>query len=458
MKTHTAIITFSACILQASLPLKAAEDGHLNDGDKASIVEENDGKLANLPERKEEFMDWGLGMFVHWSLDAQLGSVISHSMVGASDKYIDRYINELPKTFNPKRYDPDEWMETAKIAGVKYMVFTTKHHNGYCMWDTKTTDFNIMNTPYGKDIVKEYVEACRRHGIKVGYYFSPEDFHFQHEFGVEIRRVGGTGAERKDLMVYNKKQLDELFGNYGPIDVVFFDGGEKEKLAQYIHEIQPDCIVTRGEMPTPEQKLPKEPMPGPWESCFTLGSQWQYKPTNEVYKTGGKLIKMLIETRAKGGNLLINVGPDPFGEIPFEQERVFRELGLWMFINDEAIHDVRPCVVSGEENIYYSQSKDGKYVYVFLNEFTDKNKWKKGERKEIVLKELRATDGTKISILGQNDKVLEYNPKADVQSRFEQKPEGLEVSVMRAQRIYNNQSWPNTVVVRLENVEFVVGE
>ena len=105
------------------------------------------------------------------------------------------------------------------------------------MWDTKTTDFNIMNTPYGKDIVKDYVDACRRHGIKVGYYFSPEDFHFQHEFGVEIRRVGGTGAERKDLRAYNKKQLDELFGNYGPIDVVFFDGGEKEKLAQYIHQI-----------------------------------------------------------------------------------------------------------------------------------------------------------------------------------------------------------------------------
>ena len=111
-------------------------------------------------------------------------------------------------------------------------------------------------------------------------------------------------------------------------DVVFFDGGEKEKLAQYIHQIQPKCLVTRGEMETPEQKLPKEPMPGPWESCFTLGSQWQFKPTNEVYKTGGKLIKMLIENRAKGGNLLINVGPEPSGVIPFEQERVFRELGL----------------------------------------------------------------------------------------------------------------------------------
>ncbi|MDC1198341.1 alpha-L-fucosidase, partial [Algibacter sp.] len=350
---------------------------------------------------------------------------------------------------------PDEWMEIAKLSGVKYIVLTTKHHNGFCMWDTKTTDFSIMNTPYGKDIVKEYVDACRRHGLKVGFYFSPEDFHFQREMGLEVRRVGRTAEEKPLIAIYNKKQLDELFTNYGPIDVVFFDGGEKEMLTQYIHTLQPECLVTRGEMETPEQKLPKEAIPGPWESCFTLGSQWQFKPTNEVYKTGDRLIKMLIETRAKGGNLLLNVGPEPSGIISFEQERVFRELALWMFINGEAIHDVRPCPVTGEDNIYYTQSKDGKSVYVFLNEFTGKNKWKKGHRKEFLLKELKAGSATKISVLGQNSRILEYQKTADVESRFEQKEDGLEISVMRAQRIYNNGAWPNTVVVKLENVEFV---
>ena len=125
-----------------------------------------------------------------------------------------------------------------------------------------------------------------------------------------------------------------------------------------------------------------------------------------------------------------------------------------MFINGESIHNIRPCVISGEENIYYTQSKDGKAVYVFLNEFTDKNKWRKGTRKEILLKELKATPQTTISVLGQNDRVLEYNKGADVKSRFKQKDDGLEISVMRAQRIYNNQSWPNTVVVKLENVQF----
>lgn len=413
------------------------------------------GPLFNDAERNEEFMDWGLGMFVHWSHDSQLGSVISHSMVGASEKYLDRYINELPKTFNPKLYDPNDWMEIAKLAGVKYMVFTTKHHNGFCMWDTKTTDFNIMNTPYGKDIVKDYVKACRSHGIKVGFYFSPEDFIFLHRMGETVRRVGTSGKEKDGLMAYNKKQLDELFGKYGKIDVVFFDGGEKEELAQYIHKLQPNCLVTRGEMETPEQKLPKEPIPGPWESCFTLGTQWQFKPTNEEYKTGGTLIEMLIETRAKGGNLLINVGPEPSGVIPFEQERIFRELGLWMFINDEAIHNTRPCPVIRDGEVWYTQSKDGKSVYAFLTEFSGKNRWKRGDRKEILLKDLQATENTVISILGQNDKVLEYEPDADVKSRFEQTSKGLEISVVRAQRIYNNRSWPNTIVVKLDNVAFV---
>ena len=412
------------------------------------------GPLLNDSLRNEAFMDWGLGMFVHWSIDSQLGSVISHSMVGASEDYIDRYINELPKTFNPTQYNPEEWMQIASLAGVKYMVFTTKHHNGFCMWDTKTTDFSIMNTPYGKDIVKDYIEACRKYNIKVGLYFSPEDFIFLHRMGETIRRVGTSGKEEKGLKEYNHQQLDELFRSYGDIDVIFFDGGDKEELTQYIHTLQPNCIVTRGEMETPEQHLPKTPIPGPWESCFTLGTQWQYKATNEDYKSGSKLINMLIETRAKGGNLLLNVGPDPMGKIPFEQERAFRELALWMFINKEAILDIRPCPIVGEEGIYYTRSKDGKSIYALITQFSGKNPWGYGERKEITLKELKASRKTKISILGQNDKVLEYREEVDPISSFEQTNEGLKISVMRAQRIYNNKRWPNTVVVKLENVEF----
>ncbi|MCH6259004.1 alpha-L-fucosidase [Puniceicoccaceae bacterium K14] len=415
----------------------------------------NAERLYNDAERSAEFMDWGLGMFVHWSHDSQLGSVISHSMVGASEDYLDRYLNDLPQTFNPTRYNPDEWMALAKLAGVKYMVFTTKHHNGFCMWDTQTTDFNIMNTPYGKDIVAQYVDACRRHGIKVGLYFSPEDFKFQHDFGITVRRRGGSGEEEKELHAYNAKQLDELFGNYGEIDVIFFDGRGGGDLRNYIHKIQPKCIVTRGEMKTPEQKLPDSPMPGPWESCYTLGTQWQFKPTNEDYKSGTDLIKMLIEIRAKGGNLLLNVGPEPSGIIPFEQERIFRELALWNFVNHEGIQNIRPCRIIGEKNIFYTQSQSGDAVYAFLNEFTGENRWKHGERKEVLLESLKATPSTKISVLGQNDKVVEYRPQKNPESRYKQTEDGLEISVVRAQRLYNNRNWPNPIVVKLENVEFI---
>ncbi|MBN2583240.1 MAG: alpha-L-fucosidase [Planctomycetes bacterium] len=418
------------------------------------------GSLKNDPAREAEFMDWGLGMFVHWSLDSQLGSVISHSMDYASEKYLDRYVNELPKTFNPDQYDPDKWMALAKLAGVKYMVFTTKHHSGFCMWDTKTTDFSIMNTPYGKDIVRGYVDACRRHDMKVGFYYSPEDFAFNYEHDVPARGGREAGRIRDDLIEYTKRHLDELLTNYGDVDVIFLDGGHKAELTQYVHTIAPKCLVTRGEMVTPEQRLPADPIPGPWETCFTLGNQWQYKPTNEDYKSGTQLINMLIETRAKGGNLLINMGPMSSGKIPLEQEERFRELALWMFVNDEAIHDIRPCVTAGDKDVYYTQSKDGKYVYAFLTKFTDDDprgntQWGRLARKEVLLKQLKATSTTEIRVLGQEHRIERFTSRHDIGFRFKQTDDGLEVSVVRAQRLYNNRRWPNAVVVRLEDVEFV---
>ena len=418
------------------------------------------GALKNDPAREAEFMDWGLGMFVHWSLDSQLGSVISHSMDYASQKYLDRYINELPKTFNPDQYDPDGWMALAKLAGVKYMVFTAKHHSGFCMWDTKTTDFSIMHTPYGKDIVRAYVDACRRHGMKVGFYYSPEDFAFNYKHDVPARGGRQIGRIRNDLIEYTKRHLDELLTHYGDIDVIFLDGGHKAELTQYVHKIAPNCLVTRGEMVTPEQRLPADPIPGPWETCFTLGNQWQYKPTNEDYKSGSQLINMLIETRAKGGNLLINMGPMPSGTIPLKQEERFRELALWMFVNDEAIHEIRPCTTAGDNDVYYTQSKDGKYVYAFLTKFTDDDprgntQWGRLSRKDVLLKQLKATPTTTIRVLGQEHRVERFTSRHDIGSRFKQTDDGLEISVVRAQRLYNNRRWPNAVVVRLENVEFV---
>jgi alpha-L-fucosidase len=406
---------------------------------------------ANEPQRAEWFMDQALGMFVHWSVDSQLGSVISHSMVGASDDYLDRFINELPKTFYPQRFDPDEWARLAKVAGMKYVVFTTKHHSGFCMFDTKTTDFGIMNTPYGKDITRQVVDAFRRQGIGVGFYFSPDDFWMLHKQGKNVsrRRPEVLPHNNPELMAHNKAQLRELFTNYGTVDVLFIDG-EPNELKELAWELQPSCVVTRGEMETPEQKTPDEPMPGPWEACYTLGTQWQFKPTNEQYKSGTQLIEMLIEIRAKGGNFLLNVGPQPDGVIPFEQERRIREMALWLFINGEAIYHIRPWHVIREGDIWFTKAKGSDTVYAILTKQSD---WRKGERREFTIESVRATERTLVSVLGQSGRVLEYNTKVIPETRWQQKNDGLHISVMRAQRIYNNTKWPNPIVLKITHAK-----
>lgn len=401
-------------------------------------------------------MDWGVGMFIHWSLDVELGSVISHSMVGASDDYLERYIKELPAYFDPQDYDPEQWVKLAKLAGFKYMVLTTKHHSGFCLWPTKTTPLSVANTPYQKDIVKAFAEACRKYDMRVGFYFSPEDFLFLHNQGHVIRRRADYAdiSNNPELLAHNRRQIKELFTQYGPIDVAFLDARDNQLIKEYIHELQPDCIVTRGEMATPEQNIPDQPMPGPWESCFTLGTQWQFKPTNEDYKSGEKLINMLIDIRAKGGNLLINMGPDPSGKIPHEQERRFRELGLWMFVNSEAIHNIRPCPVIREGDIYFTRCRENpNTVYAIIPQGSER--WKRGERREFTLTSLKSLSNTQISVLGQNDQVVEYRPEARPVSRVEQTDAGLKISVVRAQRLYNNHRWPNPIVVKLEGVEFL---
>lgn len=410
------------------------------------------GTIKNKPEHLEKFRDQALGMFIHWSVDSQLGSVISHSLVGASDDYARRFFEELPKSFNPKQYDPTEWAALAKLCGFQYAVFTNKHHSGFCMFPTKTTNFSIEHTPYQKDITKMYADAFRGAGLGMGFYFSPDDFWILHKQGKQIARgvPEVMPSNNPELMKHNLTQIEELYTRYGAVDYLFIDG-EPDGIRDLAWKLQPDTLVTRGAMETPEQRLPDQALPGAWEACFTLGTQWQFKPTNEKYKSGTALIEMLIETRSKGGNLLLNVGPEPSGVIPFEQERIIRELGLWLFINGEAIYKVRPWHVIREGDIWFVRSStEPKTVYAFLTKLPD---WKRGARKNFILKSVRATSGTTVSVLGHDGKVLEYSPKADPTPRFQQKEDGLHLDIMRAQRIYNNSAWPNPIVVKLTEVE-----
>lgn len=405
---------------------------------------------GNRPEQIEAFRDLGFGMFIHWSVDSQIGSVISHSMAGASEDYLKRFF-ELPRTFNPRKFEPKDWAALAKLAGMRYVVFTTKHHSGFCMFDTGTTNFGIMKTPYGRDITRQLVDAFRAQGVLPGFYFSPDDFLWLHKNGKEINRgvPEVAPAANPGLMGLDLAQMTELMTRYGPIHFVFLDG-PAEGLKELVWKLQPDSVVTRGAIETPEQYIPGIPIEGPWEACLTMGTQWQYKPTNDNYKSGGQLISMLIETRAKGGNLLLNVGPKPDGELPIEQEERLREIALWMFINSEAIYSARPWVITNEGDYWFTKRKNEDTLYVIVK---PKERWKYGEWKDITLHSVRASEATEASVLGQNDRVLEYQPGVVPKTTWKQDDGGLHIRAMHAQRIYNDRKWPNPIVVKLTHVK-----
>lgn len=408
-------------------------------------------QTANKPERLEWFRDQGFGLFIHWGLDSQLGSVISHSMVGASEDYLNRFLTDLPKTFNPRKFHPQDWAALAKLAGIRYVVFTAKHHAGFCMFPTATTEFSIVNTPFRRDITGEVLAAFREQGIAPGLYFSPDDFWWLHKNGKQLQRHTPevSPVNNPGLLKHDQAQVKELLTKYGNVDVIFFDG-PPEGLRELAWQTQPDIVVTRGAIETPEQYVPGVPLDGAWESCITMGTQWQYKPTNDSYKSGGELISLLVETRAKGGNLLLNIGPKPDGEIPIEQEERLREIALWMFLNGESIYGVRPWVITNENDYWFTKKKDGSALYVMVKE---KERWKYGEWKELVLKSVRATPKTTVSVLGQNDEVLEYQPGVVPKTTWKQEKDGLHIRAMHAQRIYNDRKWPNPIVLKLSGVE-----
>jgi alpha-L-fucosidase len=421
----------------------------------SATVSAQDTEVLNLnkPEREQWFSDLGFGMFIHWSMDVQLGMVISHSMVGASEEYLDSYVNELPLTFNPANFDAFQWVNAAKRAGMKYLVFTTKHHNGYCMFDTETTEFGIMHSPYGKDVTRMLVDACREAGLAVGFYYSPDDFYFLYRQGTLISRVReeALASGNPDLNAYVKKQMKELMTQYGKVDIIFLDGMEqyaKTELAKVCWEIDPEVVVTRGAIETPEQHTPDSPIPSPWEACYTLGDQWQYRPSNENYKTAKDAILELIDIRAKGGNLLLNFGPDAMGNFPPEQWGVLNEISLWMYINQEAFENTIPHHTIKQGNMWFLTSKDRNTAYIFLNE----DDWKFGERRTFQTNAFKLTENSRISVLGHNGLVLEYRPDVDPAPKVTPTEEGIQMSVTRSQRIYNDRKWNNPLVVKLTDI------
>lgn len=419
-------------------------------------IEEN--KKGNNPQRTEEFRDFAFGLFIHWSLDSLLGTVISHWMVGADEKLVKEFIEEYPKRFNPKYFDADEIMTVAQQAGMKYMSFGTKHHNGFCMFDTKSTPFNIMNTPFKRDVFKELCEAARKRNIVPGGYFSPWDFLWNYQNNVEINMTRHCSPlTNPGLMKYNQTQLKELLNNYGELGTMFFDG-DPDGLNEIVWKNQPECVVTRGVMLTPENKVLNEIHDEAWETCHALSDSWSYKPYDDVPKNPLDIIMLLIKTRACGGNLLLNVPIDPFGRIPQNQIEVLQRVGTFVFFNQEAIYNVRPWKVANEgEKIWYTKNKDENTVYAFICT----NDWgvgfdyhNSGEiRRNVRLTGVKATADSQIEIVGQSGKSMEHLKDIDLKAYWRHDEYGLYINLLQALRPLEERKWNYPLVIKITNAE-----
>ena len=347
------------------------------------------------------------GMFIHWGLYAMpaRNEWIKH-IECQTDEIYDKYF----KYFNPDMYDPKSWAKMAKAAGMKYAVLTTKHHEGFCMFDTKYTDYKCTNTPAGRDLVREYVDAFRAEGIRIGFYYSLIDWHHP-DFTVDPihpRRNDknaealNEGRDMKRYAKYMRDQVEELLINYGKIDILWFDFSysapnpqypnlkgkgkddwEAEELIALARKLQPGIIIdNRTELEqdiwTPEQYQPLEWVKHAetgelvtWEACQTFSGSWGYHRDESTWKSPEMLINMLINTVCIGGNLLMNVGPTARGYLDYRAEKALGVYADWMKYNSRSIYG---CTMAEPEftaprGTRLTQSVDGKRLYIHLVEY-----------------------------------------------------------------------------------------
>jgi alpha-L-fucosidase len=385
------------------------------------LLAEDAVRLSNDPAKTEAFRDAGLGLFIHWGPNSQMGTEISWPLFNASDEFIKKYY-ALAETFDPAAFDPAAWARLAKLAGMEYVVFTAKHHDGFCMFDTAYSDFKITKTPFGRDIAALVAEAFRKEGILVGFYYSPGDFRYQWETGRRTGHIYEPGFDSdapfgplgKGFLDYERGQVEELLTRYGDVFLLWFDG-KCDPLKTYAWRVRQDVFIGRGEIPTPEQEIPGRPDDRAWESCLTTSYQWSYLP-GAVVRPSTEIIENLVHIRARGGNLLLNVGPRPDGRIAPADEDVLRDLGLWMMLYGEAVRGVRPWVVTNEGDVWFTTKRAEGTIYALAG--LDNN------ARTLVLKSVAATPATKVTLLSQEGDLA-----------WEQTPAGLTIKVVRRQTI-----------------------
>ena len=290
------------------------------------------------------------GLFIHWGPVSLKGTEIGWSRGGERRGRNDKSTGSIPveiydnlyKQFNPVKFDAEQWVQMAKDAGMKYLVFTSKHHDGFSMFDSKFTDYKITNSPFRRDVVKELADACHKGGLKLGYYYSPVDW-YHPDYRTE---------NHARYIEYMHGQLREICSNYGRIDIIWFDslGGsakdwDSENLFKMIRRLQPNVIINnRAGLPadhdTPEQRIGKFQNDRPWETCMTICRQWAWKP-NDQMKSFKQCIQTLVKTVGGDGNLLFNVGPMPDGRIEPRQVERLKEMGAWLRKYGQSIYGTR---------------------------------------------------------------------------------------------------------------------
>jgi alpha-L-fucosidase len=318
------------------------------------------------PAAMKKWQDMRFGMFIHWGPVSLTGHEIGWSR--GRQTPIEEY-DQLYKKFNPTEFDADQWVKIAKDAGMKYVVLTTKHHDGFCLWDTKQTDYNIMNSPFGRDVVGELSKACKKQGIKFGTYYSVCDwYHPGYPKGSPAGRTDKPNPDMDGYIECLRRQVTELITNYGPLSTMWFDGEWEQpwtreygnELYRYLKKIQPDIIINNrvskgrsgmagttkqthlnaGDFDTPEQQIGGFSRQRPWETCMTICKQWAWKPDDKM-KSTQQCIQTLLQTVGGDGNLLFNVGPTSDGIIEERQVARLKEMGGWLKKYGDAVYGTR---------------------------------------------------------------------------------------------------------------------
>ena len=372
-----------------------------------------------VKNKLDKWQDLKFGMIIHWGLYAVPGIVeswelCSEDWVGRDSTIsydsFKRWYWGLKKDFNPVKFDPQSWADAAKAGGMKYVVFTTKHHDGFCMFDTKETDFKISNGPFQSnpkaDVAKYVFDAFRKNDFMIGAYFSKPDWHTEYYWwpkyatadrnvNYDIKKYPWRWNQYKQF-TYN--QLSELVHNYGSVDILWLDGGwvrpyhtvteevrswgaailasgqdiDMPKIAKMAREAQPGILIVDRTVhgpyenyQTPEQRVPDTQLSYPWESCMTLGNGWGYIP-NERFKSSTQIIHTLIEIVAKGGSLLLGVGPKADGTLQEESVSRLKEIGEWLKINGEAIYGTRITPKYKDHNVYFTRKKNSSTLYALV--------------------------------------------------------------------------------------------